>query len=90
MLLYNQILFDICADYVALTDSFIEVFPKDTLEFVSLILDTIQENPYKESFLFSLQFIYQNYLDCLEKGNPILMASEDSSTYSYLKETLKS
>ena len=87
---YNKILYDICIDYVTLSDASINVFPKDTLEFVDLILDTIYENPYKESFLISLQFIYQNYFDCLEKGCPVLMSSEDPNSPSSLEITLDS
>lgn len=88
--IYNQILFDICANYISLSNSLIDVYPANTLEFVELILNTIQENPYKESFLLSLQFIYQDYLACLGKGSPILMSSEDSNSLASFQITLNS
>ena len=88
--IYNEVLFDICSDYVDLSESSIDVFPKDTLEFVDLILNTIHENPYKESFLFSLQFIYQAYFECLEVGRPLLVYSTDEASIPYLQVTLDS
>lgn len=88
--IYNEALFDICSDYVTLSGSCIDVYPKNILEFVDLILNTIHENPYKESFLFSLQFIYQAYFECLEVGYPTLMYSADDNSIPYLKVTLDS
>ena len=37
-----------------------------------------------------MQFIYQDYLDCLEKGFPLLFSSEDEDTLPYLEVTLDS
>jgi len=87
--LYNKGLFEICSNYVSLSDSSIDV-PNNSIEFVDLILDNIHENPYKESFLMSLQFIYRDYLGTLEKGVPTLMSSEIEKEESYFKIILDS
>lgn len=88
--IYNKTLYNICTNYVSISNSSIDIFSKDTLEFVDLILDTMHDNPYKESFLTSLQFIYQNYFDCLGKGCPILMSSENNEIESSFLVTLDS
>lgn len=88
--IYNKALFEVCTNYVALSNADIDIFPADTLEFVNVILDTIHKNPYRESFLMSLQFIYQDYLECLGKGAPILMITQDPELLSSLKITLDS
>lgn len=88
--IYNQVLFDICTDYITLSDSDINILPTDPLELVDLILDTMHDNPYQESFLQSLQFIYKDYLNCLGKGSPILMSTKDISSSPFLKVTLDS
>jgi len=88
--IYNRILFEICTNYVTLSNCSIDVFPTEVFEFVDLILDTMHENSYKESFLISLQFIYQDYLDCLGKGRPLLMSSKESSVLSSFQIVLDS
>ena len=88
--LYDQSFMEVCTNYVSTTDAPIDVIPTDPFEFTDLILDTMQENVYKESFLFSLQFIYQNYLECLGKGSPTLMECEDNESISHLQITLDS
>lgn len=88
--IYNQVLYKICEDYVILSNSNLTVYPSNVFEFVDLLLDTIQENPYKESFLCSLQFIYQCYLECLGKGYPLLMSSKDDSKKSGMEVVLNS
>lgn len=87
---YNKGLFNVCANYISLANSSMSVLPNDSLEFVSSILDEIEENPYQESFLTSLQFIYQNYFECMKIGCPILLSSEDDFLDSYMKITLDS
>lgn len=86
--IYNQILYDICINYVSISNSSIYVFPKEPLELIDLILNKIHENPYRESFLMSLQFIYQDYFNCLGKGSPTLMSSNDSSENQSFQITL--
>lgn len=88
--IYNKTLFNVCSNYVTLSNASIYIFPADFLEFVYLILDTIHENPYKESFLLSLQFIYQDYFSCLEKGRPILISCEDAESLSSFQVNLDS
>lgn len=88
--LYNKGLFEICSNYVSLSDYLIDVHANNSLEFVDLILETIHENPYKESFLMSLEFIYRDYLETLGKGFPILMSYETEKEDSYFKITLNS
>lgn len=88
--IYNKLLLEICSDYVSLSNAPIDIFPSDVFEFVNLVLETMHENPYKESFLESLQFIYQDYLECLEKGFPLLFSSETEEEISYMEVTLDS
>lgn len=88
--LYNKGLFEVCSNYVSLSNSIIDVYPNNSLEFVDLILDTIHENPYKESFLISLQFIYNDYFGTLRKGIPTLMSSETEKEDSYFQITFDS
>ena len=88
--LYNKGLFEVCSNYVSLSNSIIDVYPNNSLEFVDLILDTIHENPYEESFLMSLQFIYNDYFGALGKGIPTLMSSEIEKEDSYFQITFDS
>lgn len=87
--LMDKSLFEVCVNYVSLSNINIEVFPKTSFEFVSLILENREENPYQESFLQSLQFIVQDYLQGLKKGRPILF-STDYGTKSAFKVILDS
>lgn len=86
--IYDQILYEICCNYISLSDAPINVLPSNSLEFVDLILDTMHKNPYKDSFLLSLQFIYQEYFIALGHGYPILMSCEDAAVQTSLKVTL--
>jgi len=87
----NKVLFDVCCEYVTLANASIDVYPNNSLEFVNLILDTMEENSYKESFLLSIQFIYQNYFDYLGKGYPTLVSpAENISRPSIFQITLDS
>lgn len=85
---YNKSLFYVCEKYISLSNSKMSLFPNDPFEFVVDILDEIEENPYKDSFLSSLQFIYQDYLNCLEVGSPSLGSSGNKSKESYMEITL--
>lgn len=87
---YNKSLWNVCMNYISLADSKIIVLPQNAIEFVNSILDEIEENKYKESFLMSLQFIYQQYFESLDLGSPILMSSDDEVSPSYFKITLDS
>lgn len=75
---FEEALYDICVAYVPLAKSELIIYPKTSLEFVDLILNTMDENPYQRSFLRSLQFIYQDYLDTLKKGMPMLSTLPDN------------
>ena len=66
------------------------ILPNNSLEFVTEILNEIEENPYQKSFLASLQFIFQDYFECLEIGRPILFSSEEDSNDSYMEMVLDS
>lgn len=63
--------------------------PTTSFEFVSLILANKEENSYQESFLLSLQFIVQDYLQVLKKRRPMLFSS-DYGTKSTFQVTLDS
>lgn len=84
---YNKSLFHVCENYISLSNSKMDIFPNNTFEFVLDILDGIEYNPYRYSFLMSLQFIYQDYLGCLEVGGPSLRSSEKKSQDSYMEIT---
>lgn len=87
---YNESLWNVCANYISLANSKMAVFPQDALDFANNIIDEIEESPYKESLLTSLQFIYQQILESLELGYPTLMLSDDGATPSYCEITLDS
>lgn len=92
---FNNSLYYVCENYISLSNSKMEVFPSDSFEFVFNILDEIRENPlrdtlYKYSFLSSLQFIYQNYLSCLDVGTPVLWSSDSDLQESYMEITFDS
>ena len=48
------------------------------------------KNPYQRSFLMPLQFIYQDYLDTLKKGTPMLFSSQDVTKEKKFEVTLDS
>lgn len=87
--LMDKSLFEVCTNYVSLSNVNIEVFPTTSFEFVSLILENREDNSYQESFLLSLQFIVQDYLQVLKKGRPMLFSS-DYGTKSTFQITLDS
>lgn len=64
--------------------------PNNSFEFVTMILDEIEENPYKQSLLKSLQFIYQDYLFILDMGSPTLRSLSDDLQDSYMEVTFDS
>ena len=86
--IYNEILHEVCCNYVTLSNSSIDVLPSDSFEFIDLILENIHDNPYKDSFLISLQFIYQEYFVSLGHEYPVLMSCENNDIDSSLKVTL--
>ncbi len=88
--LYENSLFQVCVNYLSLADSSMNILPNNSLEFVTEILNEIEENPYQKSFLASLQFIFQDYFECLEIGRPILFSSEEDSNDSYMEMVLDS
>jgi len=73
----NDALLEVCNDYVVLSNTELDSFPEEPFEFVNLILDTQEENPYRDSFLKSLPHIYQEYYGCFGNGIPYLMGSFD-------------
>ena len=88
--IYTQDLWNICSDYIVLADAKIDVIPGDLFEFIDLILETMEETPYSESFLFSLNCIYKEYLNCLKMGSPILYAYQDEKQGTSLEITVDS
>lgn len=82
---YDRSLFHVCANYIRLSDSKMDVSTNNTFEFVLDILDEIEYNPYKYSFLVSLQFIYQEYLDTLAVGRPSLFQHTKDIQESYME-----
>lgn len=87
---YNNVLFEVCINYIQLANPKIDVIPNNIFEVIYQILDTINENEYKESFLTSLQFIYQDYLNNIGRGYPILMKSNDCTYNPRLEITVDS
>ena len=87
---YDRSLFHVCANYITLSNSKMDVFPNNSFEFVLDILNEIEYNPYKYSFLLSLQFIYQDYLNKLEVGRPYLSQSSKDLGDSYMTVMLDS
>lgn len=77
----NEILLNICKGYMESSDSKSDILPNDPFEFISLILDTEEENPYRDSFLKSLPYIYQEYFGVLGIGVPYLEGSNNEELY---------
>ena len=73
---------DTCMEYLNESDSNISVIPNDTFEFIDYILEEDIESIYKDNFIFSLNFIYQDYLNLLNKGYPYFESSIDDSGMS--------
>lgn len=88
--LYENSLFQVCANYLSLANSSMNILPNNSLEFVTEILNEIEENPYQKSFLTSLQFVFQDYFACLEIGCPMLFSSEEDIKDSYMEIVLDS
>lgn len=88
--IYNESLVDICTEYITISNSNISIISNNQLELIDEILEENYDNPYKESFLHSLQFIYRDYFNLLHIGNPILSASMDETYSSALIMTLDS
>lgn len=63
-------IFKMCLHYLSLTNSEINVIPSDLFEFIDVILEKIQKNPYKKSFLLALNLFYSEYFSLMLKGNP--------------------
>ena len=82
---YDRSLFHVCENYISLSNSKMDVFPNKTFEFVLNILDEIEYNPCMYSFLMSLQFIYQEYLNTLEVGCPSLSQHMEDIQESYME-----
>lgn len=68
---------DMCIEYFNESDSNISVIPDDTFELVDYILNEKIESPYKDDFIFSLNFVHQYYLDLFNKGRPSYSSSND-------------
>jgi len=87
---YQDSLFECCANYISLTNADISIYPKEALDFAELILEKLEANTYSESFVTSLQFIYQRFFDALSLGYPILMSSENDCDNPHLIATFDS
>ena len=89
----DKSLYYVCTYYMILSDSEIKVLPKDSFELLECILEELEkrnDSEYKNSFLFSLEFIYQKYLEILNVGSPILSSEENDNKEKFLKVTLDS
>lgn len=89
----DKSLYYVCTYYMTLSDSEIKVLPKDSFELLECILEELEkrnDREYKNSFLFSLEFIYQKYLEILNVGSPILSSEENDNKEKFLKVTLDS
>lgn len=84
---YTTSLFQVLENYLPLSNSNMEILPNNPFEFFILILDEMKNNPYKESLLTSLQFIYQDYLACLGIGRLNLWSSNNDLQDSYMEIT---
>ena len=73
----NEAIKETCLEFLTLSEIQINVIPKDSIALVEEILENLKNGPYTESFLFSLQFIFQDYLESLNFGWPILLSSKD-------------
>lgn len=82
---YKDALYETCLNYLSLSNTEINVLPQDVFELIDWILNDLHDDPEKElflqkeqmntckaSFLFSLQFIYKNFFDCLGFGSPMI------------------
>lgn len=70
--------YEILISYLSLTENdTITICPKEPLDLCNLILNNMEDNPYKESLLKSVQFIMARYLEMLGKGCPTIMFSND-------------
>ncbi len=89
----DKSLYYVCTYYMTLSDSEIKVLPKDSFELLECILEELEkrnDREYKNSFLFSLEFIYQKYLEILNVGRPTLTSEENDNKDKFLKVTLDS
>ena len=86
--IYKDALYDTCLYYLSLSNIEINVLPQNVFELIDIILNDLdndlekeiflqedQMNTCKASFLYSLQFIYQNFWDCLGFGSPMILTS---------------
>lgn len=89
----DKSLYYVCTYYMILSDSEIKVLPKDSFELLECILEELEKRndlEYKNSFLFSLEFIYRKYLEILNVGSPILSSEENDNKEKFIKVTLDS
>ena len=88
--IYDKNLFDICTNYITLSNIPIDILPNDVFELLELILNNMIDSEYQEGFLISLEFIYRDYLNYFGKGFPMLMSSHNSCELSSFKIVLNS
>lgn len=86
----EESLFEICTIYIPLANSKMMIYPNNPYEFIDWILKSMEKNPYRKSFLQSIQFIYQDFFETLEKGRPMLFSSKDSLQEKKFQITLDS
>ncbi len=89
--IYKKSLFECCANYISLANIDINLYPSEALDFVELILESNEKDSYYgESFLFSLQLIYQKFFSALNIDSPVLNSCSEDSDSSYLEVILNS
>lgn len=90
----NKSLYFTCLSYLSLSNSNINA-SSNSFKLLNDILNELEINPYRDlkykySFLTSIQFICQNYLDNLDIGFPILFNSYNNLEESYMNILLDS
>ncbi|MGM9834730.1 MAG: hypothetical protein ACI31M_03025 [Bacilli bacterium] len=75
--IYNESFYEILVNYLSLSENKeLTIVPSNPITLCCLILNSLEDNKYKESFLLSVQFIIKRYLSLLDKGDPTLSSRD--------------
>lgn len=85
--IYEEILLEICKRYMQLTNAFIENSDNPYL-LVNQILNTITDNPYRNSFIWFINMFFRDNMYFLGRGTPLLMYSLGSLETKQFEITL--
>ena len=88
--IYKEALYETCLCYLSFSNTDINILPQNVFELIDIILNNLDKDPEKElflqedqmntckaSFLYSLQFIYQIFLESLGLGYPMILKTLD-------------